>query len=312
MAQDPAMLLYYKDILVSCTDWDEDCLAWYIRLLCHQADKPDGLPNDVEKLAILASVKFSNYNRFIECWKHTLSTKFIANDSGLLVDQKQAKILEDRRKYTEKQALRGLVGSFLKKTKHLQLSEEQEKELSKKLFLEINIQNSSEENNLRFKHTLETLMGNANAIVNNKEEKGGVGEKEEKPPTGKIVSVFQITHPLDIDLLRQKVQLDKNFEMQIVSTGVAACQIDDWLAAYNRFLRFMGIETEVEKSYRFGFAGWLAKRNPQTENANNYQPTKFQNHAANQSVSTNSTGSKSEQQLAQIESVLDQYRAATP
>lgn len=119
MAKDPAFLMYYKDILVSSADWDADELGWYTRLICHQADKPEGLPNDLEKLAILAGVKMSQFERFKECWKRTLQARFKANDDGLLADEKQAKVLTERKEYTEKQSIRGSVGAFIKKNRAL-------------------------------------------------------------------------------------------------------------------------------------------------------------------------------------------------
>src|SRR6185295_171622 len=108
MAKDPAFLFYYKDVLVSCADWDADVLGWYTRLLCHQADKQDGLSPDLESLASMAGVKFSQYERFVSCWKHTLEAKFETNDEGLLINKVQDELLLKRRKYKDNQAKRGL------------------------------------------------------------------------------------------------------------------------------------------------------------------------------------------------------------
>lgn len=119
MAKDPAFLMYYKDLLVSCADWDADELGWYTRLICHQADKPEGLPHDLEKLANLAGVKMSQFERFKECWKRTLQARFKANADGLLADEKQAKVLTERKEYTDKQSIRGSVGAFIKKNRAL-------------------------------------------------------------------------------------------------------------------------------------------------------------------------------------------------
>jgi len=198
MAQDPAFLLYYKDILVSCADMDADVLGWYTRLLCHQADKPDGLPNDPESLALLAGVKMSQYERFTSCWKHTLAAKFEANEQGLLQNPAQAGVIEARRDYKNKQSKRGIVGAFIKKIKGAHgFDNEQFKELSHLLVKSIINENEHEKIESILKHTLEayatSIYAIANAIVDIsiKEDsslgKGKEGEKEKEPPKPKTV-----------------------------------------------------------------------------------------------------------------------------
>jgi hypothetical protein len=115
MAKDPAFLLYYKDVLVSCADWDADAFGWYLKLLFHQADKPEGLVDDLESRATMAGVKFSQFERFKLCWERTLKAQFVATPEGLLINKRQAEVLSDRREYTKNQAIRGTVGAFSKK-----------------------------------------------------------------------------------------------------------------------------------------------------------------------------------------------------
>lgn len=181
MAKDPAFLMYYKDILVSCADWDAEELGWYLRLLCHQADKPEGLQNDVEKLAVLCGVSFSSFEKFNSCWKRTLAANFEAGEGGLLFNKKLRETLDDRREFREKQSLRGIVGVFVKRARlENSLSDLQVKQLSKILFSTINTNNSKEENELCYKRTLAALLGNVNAngiVIGNKDKKeGGTGE----------------------------------------------------------------------------------------------------------------------------------------
>lgn len=167
MAQDPAFLVMYKDILVSCADWDADVLGWFFRLLCHQADKPGGLPVDLESLASLAGVKFSQFERFSSSWKRMLAAEFEATEQGLLINDKQDELLSDRRKYKEKQALRGLVGAYVKKAKALnKFTPHQLGLLSESLFLVLSPENSKEDNEGAYKHTLTTFIGNAIVNVN--------------------------------------------------------------------------------------------------------------------------------------------------
>lgn len=202
MAKDPAFLLYYKDILVSCAGWDADELGWYLRLLCHQADKPDGLPPDVEELATLANVKFSQYDRFKQAWKGRLKQKFEANEQGLLINSVQQFNLKKRQEYKSTQAKRGLVGYYIKKARREQsMDSEKIRELSEILFSTLQTENSKEQNEQAYsealsqclskplsqpsKHTPPAYIGNVNAIGNangilTKSKEEGVGGETER------------------------------------------------------------------------------------------------------------------------------------
>jgi hypothetical protein len=196
MAKDPAVLLYYKDILVSCAGWDEDELGWYFRLLCHQADKPNGLENDIESLASLAGVKFSKYDRFKKCWERTLKAKFKIMPDGFLLNEKLKGIIDARSDYSEKQTTRGIIGYFIKITKNnSEITEEQSKELYKKLEIDNLLDKSREERFICYKRTLIALLGNAigNAIVNTIETKEGLGgnSKQKNKTNGKFSGNFK-------------------------------------------------------------------------------------------------------------------------
>lgn len=134
MAKDPAFLLYYKDLLTSCADWDGDAFGWYVKLLCHQADKPDGLPNNIESLAGIANVKFSQFERFKTCWESLISTQFVVNEFGLLINLKMKKGLDERRNYLDAQSIKGIIGAFVKRVRGLHdFTERQWKAASKYL-----------------------------------------------------------------------------------------------------------------------------------------------------------------------------------
>jgi len=181
MAKDPAFLLYYKDILVSCADWEPNELGWYMRLICHQADKPEGLPNDIEALAQLAGVKMSHYTLFCECFKRTLQAKFETNALGKLVNKRLSQVLSERGNYVNKQALRGTVGYFIKQAKKQGIEDENMLHLlSEALFSEIKLEHTKEERDVCFKRTLKALLVNANAIGNKDEIE--IEEKKQSDP----------------------------------------------------------------------------------------------------------------------------------
>ena len=181
MAKDPAFLLYYKDILVSCADWDANVLGWYMRLICHQADKPEGLPDDIEALAQLAGVKMSQYTLFCECFKRTLQAKFETNALGKLVNKRLSQVLSERGNYVNKQALRGTVGYFIKQAKKQGIEDENTLHLlSEALFSEIKLEHTKDERDVSFKRTLKALLVNANAIGNKDEIE--IEEKKQSEP----------------------------------------------------------------------------------------------------------------------------------
>ena len=179
MAKDPAFLMYYKQWIVSTAGWDADIRGWYVNLLCHQADKPDGLPNDLESLAELAGVKFSQFERFSECWKRTLEAKFKANEQGKLYNDTQKKVIDNRSAFSEKQARRGLIGYFIKVTRqNFDINEDQANDLYKALELQDLPPKSKEERFECYKHTLIAILGNVDVngiVIGNK---GGVGENK--------------------------------------------------------------------------------------------------------------------------------------
>lgn len=220
MAQDPAFLFYYKDILVSCTDWDADEVGWYVRLLCHQADKPEGLvAGNIEDLAALAGVKYSKYQQFITSWEKRLKFKFETNEKGLLVNPKQAKTLEDRLQFKENQAEKGLFGYYIKlaKKEFLALNipwETLEAPFRKFLHDNISTNNEKEVNQAIFKQTLEkikqnpeswtiSIIGNGNGDVigngngNNNLGKGGMEGKpfNEKLLCPQMIGIYKKTNP---------------------------------------------------------------------------------------------------------------------
>lgn len=182
MAKDPAFLMYYKQWIVSTASWDADIRGWYINLLCHQADKPEGLPNDLESLAELAGVKISQYKRFEDGWKRTLEAKFKKNKEGNLVNLKQETVLNERKDYSLNQSRRGIIGFFIKNARSIfRITDEQATALSVLLSKEDLVNKSKEERLECYKRTLIALLGNVNVDVIINGLKGGEGGKKGLP-----------------------------------------------------------------------------------------------------------------------------------
>lgn len=67
--------LYYRRLLTSTIGWKDDEFGAYVRLLIHQFDNNNSIPNDLEELALVAPSVKKNWKR--------LTKKFKESDAGL-------------------------------------------------------------------------------------------------------------------------------------------------------------------------------------------------------------------------------------
>lgn len=118
--KDPAALLYIDKFLIATVDMDSDCVGWYIKLLLHQYDKGD-LPNDIEKLAQLCNVRFSEFSRFKQVLEQVLMQKMVLNDKGRLENPFATEVLTKRKDFKEKRVKSGTVGGLIKMFNELKL-----------------------------------------------------------------------------------------------------------------------------------------------------------------------------------------------
>lgn len=98
---DPAVLLYVNDWLNSTATMEADCRGWYLNLILHNYDK-GSLPNDLEMLAVLCNVKFSEFKRFEQVFEQVLKHKFEETDDGSLSNRRTDKILQARETFKDK------------------------------------------------------------------------------------------------------------------------------------------------------------------------------------------------------------------
>lgn len=116
--KDPAVLLYVNDWLNSTAAMEADCRGWYLNLILHNYDK-GSLPNDIETLAVLCNVKYSEFARFEQVFKQVLEKKFEQNDDGTISNARTQKILQAREVFKDKRSEAGkksyLIRFFAKK-----------------------------------------------------------------------------------------------------------------------------------------------------------------------------------------------------
>lgn len=113
MSKDPAFLFYYKDFENDTADWEADAVGWYIRLLCFQAGN-GYIPSEIEELAQLARVKFSEYKIFCERWATRLACKFKPLSDTQLYNPKLSKVQAERKSSAIKKSVLAVLGNFIK------------------------------------------------------------------------------------------------------------------------------------------------------------------------------------------------------
>lgn len=113
--KDPAALLYIDTWLTSTAEMDSDVRGWYLNLILHHYDKKN-LPTDIETLAQLAGVRFSEFERFKQMFKQVLEQKFEVLD-GRYVNKTANEIIRKREAFTEKRSKSGNIGVVIKTAK---------------------------------------------------------------------------------------------------------------------------------------------------------------------------------------------------
>lgn len=136
MKKDFAMLFIIDKWLVATKEMTADCRGWYLNLILHQYDKGD-LPNDIEELANLADVRFSEYLRFQQVFQQVLQHKFKLKDNGRLANDFANEILKSRELFKSKRSDAGKMSSILKKARIICADEEFLKQV--KIGFDINV-----------------------------------------------------------------------------------------------------------------------------------------------------------------------------
>jgi hypothetical protein len=117
MAQkDPAVLFYIGKWLTSTAEMESDVRGWYLNLILHQYDK-GSLPCNIETLATLCNVKFSEFERFKQVFEQVLKQKFKQNEDGRLQNDVANEILKARQIFKEKRERSGNIGVVIKMAK---------------------------------------------------------------------------------------------------------------------------------------------------------------------------------------------------
>lgn len=109
MAKDPAFLFYSKDWLEGTMEMTAEEKGVYIDLLAHQHQK-GSLPSETKKLAKLAGMSEVEFSAI---WSE-ISSKFIANANGRLVNHKLNGIVSNRLDKAWRLAIVGTLGATVR------------------------------------------------------------------------------------------------------------------------------------------------------------------------------------------------------
>jgi hypothetical protein len=180
MSKDPACLFYIDTWLTATAEMDSDCKGWYLNLILHQYDKKS-LPNDIEKLGVLAGVKFSEFERFKQVFEQVLRQKFDINEDGRLENEYAKNILQNRKLFKDKRSDSGKISYSMKWLKINMPKEYNEKGFIDYVKLNINWKDLDTKNEQVFKQVFKQMFElyiNENKNIN-KEDKEYKESKED-------------------------------------------------------------------------------------------------------------------------------------
>lgn len=111
--KDPAALLYIDVWKAATTEMSAIERAYYMDLILHQYDK-GSLPNDIEELANICRVRFSEFEQFKQVFKQVLEQKFVQNENGRLENGFASEIIRKRQKFIDKRSNSGKISYMVR------------------------------------------------------------------------------------------------------------------------------------------------------------------------------------------------------
>lgn len=186
-SKDPALLLYVKDFTTGTQDMSVCEVGAYMRLLCYQHQHPEGIPDDTARMMRITGVM--DRDQWTGIWS-VIQVKFIAitGDKMVnhLVNERLSKEMTKRSTSRPKKLAAACLAGLISSNK---MTAPQAKKIKQNFDIQDFISFSDEEMKEKIKiwfykekekmvnHLVNNIV-NVNANVN-KEEKGGMGEKEE-------------------------------------------------------------------------------------------------------------------------------------
>ena len=131
-----------------------DELGWYTRLIMHHYDK-GSLPDNVEELASLANVRFSEYPRFEQAFEQVLKHLFKQTEGNRIINLDTVEILTARENFKDKKSEAGKMSWFVR---YLEKNLTKDKKLLNFIKENTEISEIVDENNKVFEQVFEQVF----------------------------------------------------------------------------------------------------------------------------------------------------------
>lgn len=212
--RDPAILLYKDKWLIATKGMRADAKGWYLNLIIYQHDI-GSLPNDIEELANLCDVRFSEFEQFKQVFEQVLKHKFELTEDNRLENAFAREIIQNRETFKEKRSDAGKLSYVLKYfRKHFKYKAGFEDWFKQNVSIDFDIKNEQVLKQV-FKQNFELYI-NVNEDVNR--------------------------------------NIKFNFKSSILDLGVGSSVLDDWLKVRklkkcaNTETAFNAIKKEIDKT----------------------------------------------------------------
>lgn len=248
MAKDPAFLFYSKDWLEGTAEMTPEEKGVYIDLLAHQHQK-GSLPAEPKRMAKLVGLPENEFSRI---WSD-ISSKFIANASGRMVNRKLDGIVSERLDKGWRSTIVGTLGATVryaiqKEGKNPEIAEKVKKTFKVDDFLACSKDNLSERVSIWFSERYDLCYKSianedANSITNSKEpEIKSLGSEFVK---GVAKAVWEDKGWIESICMGQTLQPD---------------EIARWMAQFNSSICNDSVPGFGPPSYKKMFLGWINKQ----------------------------------------------------
>lgn len=110
MAKDPAALIYIANWLLQTKGMKAEEKGWYMNLILHQHwDEDNSLPSDIEELANICDVRFSEFDSFKRSFESTFKRSFQQKENGRLYNADAAEVISSRGNYKKQKDNAGKI-----------------------------------------------------------------------------------------------------------------------------------------------------------------------------------------------------------
>ena len=250
--KDPAALFYINDWLTATKGMKAEAKGWYLNLILFQFEMGE-LPSDIEELANLCDVRFSEFDKFKQVFEQVLKQKFKLNENNCLENTNAKSIIQSRELFKHKRSNSGKLSYFLKFINENYKVKKPEINFIKK---NVNLTNIDLKNKqvLKqvFKQTRELYINeneneNISEIINENENEK-VSSKDFKPNNSEIV--FNTLPELQEELINSETWLIELAGIYNITTEEVVIKLNIFLKEQNADENIIRPLTDIKRHFR--------------------------------------------------------------